>query len=214
MNSPKRPSKRTAADSWGPVATWYDDLLEKGADLSEELIVLAREHSDTAITYHVASSDHLAFASNSSYDTALIVLAIQNIEKMHETFAEVRRVLANNGRMILVVNHPAFRVPKHSSWGFDESAQTQYRRVDRYLSGAKVAIDMHPGVPGGVQTISYHRSLQDISKALCKNGFSITRLEEWISHRTSGKGPRQQAEDTARKEIPLFLMLETQKDQA
>ncbi len=70
---------------------------------------------------------------------------------------------------------------------------------------------MHPGKKTRERTISYNRSLQDISKALRKNGFAITRLEEWISHKSSEKGPRQAAEDTARKEIPLFMLLEVSK---
>lgn len=36
-------------------------------------------------------------------------------------------------------------------------------------------------------------------------------MEEWISHKKSEKGPRQSAEDTARREFSLFLMLEARK---
>jgi hypothetical protein len=53
--------------------------------------------------------------------------------------------------------------------------------------------------------------MQDFFKALSKAGFAVTKLEEWISHKKSEKGPKQAAEDTARKEIPLFLMLEVRK---
>lgn len=185
-----------------------------GADISAELIALAREKSP-GISFEVAPSHTLTFAKEASADTALIVLAIQNIHEMDATFAEARRVLAPGGRLVMVLNHPAFRVLKHSSWGYDEKEKVQYRRVDRYLSGEKVTIDMHPGMKAAgkesAKTISYHRSLQDLTKSLHKNGFAITRLEEWISHRASEKGPRQLAEDTARKEIPLFMMLETRK---
>lgn len=185
-----------------------------GADISAELIALAREKTPD-IPFEVAPSHELTFAKEASADTALIVLAIQNIEKMDATFAEARRVLTPTGRLVLVLNHPAFRVLKHSGWGYDEKEKTQYRRVDRYLSAEKVAIDMHPGHHAAgkdtAKTLSYHRSLQDLTKSLHKNGFAITRLEEWISHRASGKGPRQAAEDTARKEIPLFMMLETRR---
>ncbi|MFI5260457.1 MAG: class I SAM-dependent methyltransferase [Candidatus Paceibacteria bacterium] len=182
-----------------------------GADISAELITLAREQSAPELSFYVAPAHTLGFAKDAAYDTAIIVLAIQNIEQMDATFAEASRVLAPNGRLVLVLNHPAFRVLKHSSWGYDADTQEQYRRVDRYLSAEKVLVDMHPGQQNGEQTISYHRSLQDISKALRKNGFAIGRLEEWISHRSSEKGPRQKAEDTARKEIPLFMMLEAVK---
>ena len=182
-----------------------------GADISKELIALARKQSPREMSFYVAPAHELRFAADEVYDTALLVLAIQNIEEIDATFREVRRVLAPGGRLVLVLNHPTFRVLKHSSWGYDENADIQYRRIERYLSGEKVFIDMHPGKKDSVQTISYHRSLQDISKSLRKNGFAIARLEEWISHRVSGAGPRQKAEDTARKEIPLFMMLETVK---
>ena len=178
-----------------------------GVDIAPELIEIAQTESP-GLPYYVAPAHLLAFAKGGTYDTAIIVLALQNIENMSAVIGEARRVLSPKGRIVLVLNHPAFRVLKHSSWGYDEKEKVQYRRVDRYLSSEKVLVDMHPGEKSGVHTISYHRSLQDISKALFKYGFAITRLEEWISHRTSEKGPRADAENEARKEIPLFMMLE------
>ncbi|HEX8993733.1 MAG TPA: methyltransferase domain-containing protein, partial [Candidatus Paceibacterota bacterium] len=160
------------------------------------------------IPFHVAPAHKLPFAKDGSFDTVTIVLALQNIENMSEVLREARRVLKRGGRLVFVLNHPAFRVIRHSSWGFDEAQKVQYRRIDRYLSGEKVMVDMHPGKRDSVRTVSFHRSLQDIVKALSKNGFAIMHLEEWISHKKSGKGPRQRAEDTARKEFPLFMMIE------
>jgi hypothetical protein len=107
--------------------------------------------------------------------------------------------------------HPAFRIPKESSWGWDEEKKAQYRRIDRYLSASSSELVVHPGQKGSEVTVSYHRSLQDFSKALSKAGLVIAKMEEWISHKKSGLGPRQKAEDAARKEFPLFLMLEARK---
>ncbi len=178
-----------------------------GADISKELIAVAKKRSPK-IDFHVAPAHNLSFAAPATFDVATIVLAIQNIENIGDVFAEVKRVLKPNGRFVLVMNHPAFRIPKRTRWGWDENEKSQYRRVDGYLSAATIPIDMHPGAAKSAQTISYHRSLQDFFKALAKSGFAVTRLEEWISHKKSEKGPKQKAEDTARKEIPLFLMLE------
>jgi ubiquinone/menaquinone biosynthesis C-methylase UbiE len=138
------------------------------------------------------------------------VLALQNMEDLPRVCKEVNRVLKPGGKFVMVVNHPTFRVLKRSSWGWDASG-VQYRRIDGYLSGAKILVDMHPGSAQAVRTISYHRSLQDFFKALTGAGLLVSRLEEWISHRVSEKGPRQKAEDTARKEIPLFMMIEARK---
>jgi hypothetical protein len=79
------------------------------------------------------------------------------------------------------------------------------------MSESKIEIDMNPSRPGTAMTISLHRSLQDYFKTLTNAGFVVARLEEWLSHRESEKGPRKEAEDHARKEIPLFLFLEAQK---
>ena len=180
-----------------------------GADISKKLITLAGKQS-RGISYHVAPSTALPFADG-SFDAVVIVLALQNIADMDGTFLEAARVLTPHGRMVLVLNHPAFRVPKRSDWQYDVAAKTQFRRISRYLSGEKTAIDMHPGERKGEKTVSYHRSLQDLSKSLRKHGFATLRLEEWISHKESETGPRKEAEDIARKEIPLFLLLETAK---
>ncbi len=180
-----------------------------GSDLSKSLIAQARREVKGA-AFYVADAAKLSFAKDDSFDIVVCVLALQNIEKLQEVFKEVRRVLKKNGRLLFVLNHPAFRVLKRSSWGFDEKTKEQYRRVDGYLTPSKVKVEMHPGKDSSY-TVSFHRSLQDFMKPLLSAGLTLTRLEEWISHRTSEKGPRAEAEDRARKEIPLFLALEARK---
>lgn len=252
--APKKTFKKAERDtSWGKVADWYGEHLQKddtyhskvilpnllrmlkvkkgervldmacgegffarefakagaivtGADIAKELIAQAQAKGGE--TYFAAPANKLFFAKDGAYDAVVCVLALQNIEDLSGAFKEARRVLAKGGRFIFVLNHPAFRVLKRSSWGWDEASKTQYRRIDGYLSAAKVFVDMHPGASKATRTISYHRSLQDFFKALGGAGFAVSRLEEWVSHRASGKGPRQAAEDTARKEIPLFAALE------
>jgi ubiquinone/menaquinone biosynthesis C-methylase UbiE len=178
-----------------------------GADISPELIAKAKKAGGPVI-YKVAKANNLGFAKDKEFTAIACVLALQNIDDIKAVFKEARRTLAPGGRMVVVLNHPTFRVLKRSSWGYDEAAKVQYRRIDGYLSAAKILVDMHPGKQGGPKTVSYHRSLQDFTKALASAGFAVTRLEEWTSHRASGKGPRQAAEDAARKEIPLFMALE------
>ncbi len=178
-----------------------------GADISPELIAQARKLVPTA-SFYITSASALAFAKDGEFDLAYCILALQNIEDIAKTFAEVKRVLKPGGRFIMVLNHPTFRVIKGSSWGYDPENNAQYRRIDTYLTAGKFGIEMNPGAEKVEQTISYHRSLQDFFKPLTKAGLSVTRLEEWVSHKKSAPGPRQKAEDKARKEIPLFLMLE------
>jgi len=258
--------------SWGKVAGWYSDLLEKeegtyqkelilpnlvrlmdikkgelvldlacgqgffsrelfklgakvtGVDISKELIGLAEKigkepsfakaiagKENNKIEYKVSPADDFGFIKEKSIDKIVIVLAIQNIENVSGVFKECQRVLKPSGKLFLVLNHPAFRIPKQSSWQWDEKTNDQYRRIDQYLSESKIDIQMHPGDKPEEKTISFHRPLQYYFKLLGKNGFAVDRLEEWNSNKKSQPGPRAKAEDKIRKEIPLFLYLEAIK---
>ncbi len=202
-----------------------------GVDISPELIEIARSKSPVSKSgvpgFAVSPADHLPRVDGATFDAALISLAIQNIENLQGTFDECARVLKPDGKLFIVMNHPAFRVPKRSGWGWDDAAKSQYRRVDAYLSESKEEIVMNPGKEaaakaagsaGGVasaaakeasaKTISFHRPLQLYFKKLQKAGFAVSRLEEWNSHKESQPGPRGAEENRVRKEIPMFLCLE------
>ncbi len=181
-----------------------------GVDISKELIVLAQNQSPKEIRYFAREASDLGVFTDGYFEKISIVLSIQNIEAPHKVFKECARILKPGGKLFIVLNHPAFRVLKESSWGYDEQTKTQYRRIDRYMSESKVEIDMNPSRPGTAMTISFHRPLQYYFKTLANAGFSVARLEEWLSHRESEKGPKKDAEDRARQEIPLFMYLEAQ----
>jgi len=179
------------------------------SDLSKNLIETAKKNSKEKINFYISPAHKAQFLKDNSIDTIVVVLAIQNIENVGEVFAECKRVLKKDGRIVLILNHPAFRVPQGSDWVYENGMQS--RIVSQYLSPSKIFIDMTPGEKNPkkkIKTITFHRSLQDYVKLFSKNGFVITRLEEWISHKQSGAGPRQLAEDRARKEIPMFMCLE------
>jgi ubiquinone/menaquinone biosynthesis C-methylase UbiE len=186
-----------------------------GADIAPELIKFAKEKAGPRENYLVIPADRLAenIPAN-TFDKAVCVLALQNIENLNGTLHEVARILREGGKFFIVLNHPAFRNPKNTSWGFDDQAKIQYRRVDSYLSESSSEIDMNPGAKSESEkqkTVSFHRPLQIYTKSLVKNGFLIGRIEEWNSHKKSEFGPRQKAEDKARKEIPLFMLIEAVK---
>jgi ubiquinone/menaquinone biosynthesis C-methylase UbiE len=179
-----------------------------GADIAAELIQKAKNESPE-IPYFIANAEDLSFAKDKVFDAITCVLALQNMQDLEKVLLECARVLKKNGRLIFVLNHPAFRIPKRSSWGWDEKEKIQYRRLDGYLSMSREKIDMSPGRGSENVTWSFHRSLQDYMKALAGGNFAITKIEEWISHKKSEKGARSEAEDTARKEFPLFMAIET-----
>ena len=200
-----------------------------GYDISKELITLALEQEkkrpagEPKIQFHATPADSLPFMQNNSVDVVTIILALQNIENIHGVFAECARVLKPGGRVVMVINHPAFRIPQRSDWGWTASPkaaqskgneEVMYRRLDAYMSDDKIEIDMTPGEKDVTKkkfTVSFHRPLQSYFKVLSKSGLAVTRLEEWISHKKSQPGPRATEEDRMRKEIPLFLCLEARK---
>ena len=182
-----------------------------GSDIAPELIALANAHpSKGSTTYHASPAQALTWAKDDYFDVVMCVLALQNMEDIVAVMREVARVLKRGGRFVFVLNHPVVRIPKRSSWGFDEKTGIQYRRLDGYYVPARNKMFMHPGRDSSY-TWSFHRSLEEHCKALFKAGFVIVGLEEWLSHKVSERGPRQEAEDTARKEFPLFMMIQASK---
>lgn len=183
-----------------------------GQDISPELIEKAKRLSQELpqpIAYYVNPADDLSrLPPTAAFDIIMVVLAIQNIANPPDVFRACAKRMALGSRLVLVLNHPAFRIPKASDWGWDEKKKVQYRRIERYSSESMEKILMHPGSRPDIVTYSYHRPLQYFVKQLRRAGFVVTNLEEWVSHRQSDSGPRAMEENRARREIPLFLYLE------
>ena len=175
-------------------------------DISSQLIEIAKKLSPKEISYIVAAADALPF-KDKSFDKIVIILALQNMENVDGVLGECERILRPGGEIYVVLNHPILRVPKSSSWGWDEKNKIQYRRIDKYISETKVKIQMHPGDKPDERTTSFHRPLQYYFKLFDKHNLVVERLEEWLSHKKSQPGPRAKAEDQSRKEIPLFMFL-------
>ena len=185
-----------------------------GADISKELIDLANRNSPGSIKYFVSSAHKIGFAENNTFDKVTIILASQNMENFISVLKECSRILKPTGRLFLVLNHPAFRVPQKSDWGFDEGRNVQYRKVEHYMSEIMTKIDMNPGekdLRKKEYTVSFHRPLQSYFRDFNSSGFCVEKLEEWVSNKKSQLGLRQKAEDKARKEIPLFMCIEAIK---
>jgi ubiquinone/menaquinone biosynthesis C-methylase UbiE len=184
-----------------------------GIDQSTALIAKAKEQATAHEEYIVSDAQKLSELTLKSVDAAFTVLALENIKNIQSVFDGAYGLLKKNGRMVLVLLHPAFRIPQHSDWAYDNKKGIQYRTIEKYMSEVAISIELNPhNKPGKKEiTTTFHRPLQWYTKALKKSGFVITGIEEWISHKKSRPGPRQKAEDAARKEFPMFLALEVQK---
>ncbi|MDQ1282104.1 MAG: hypothetical protein QG630_455, partial [Patescibacteria group bacterium] len=194
-------------------------------DLGNDLIKKAKDNSLKLniknIKYFIGNAENFTNISDiknlikeekNRFDSVICILAIQNINKVDLVLKEIKKVLKENGKAIFIINHPSFRIPKFSDWYFDEKKNTQNRTVAKYMSEIKSEIDMNPGeknLKNKKYTISFHRPLQYYTKLFANNGFVISKIEEWISHKESEKGAkRKKEEDIARHEIPMFMCLE------
>ena len=179
-----------------------------GIDAAPRLIAKAKVSRRANVHFMTGDAQLLdQLVKPNSFDGATCILALQNIEDYEAVLQACASVLKPGSPLVFVINHPCFRAPRQSGWGFDELRKLQYRRVDSYLSPNQVSIQAHPGSDPGVATWSFHRPLLEYVKALADSGFAVIGLEEWISHRQSKPGPRAKAENRARLEIPLFLAI-------
>jgi ubiquinone/menaquinone biosynthesis C-methylase UbiE len=182
-----------------------------GIDAAPALIEAAKRRNQSdqlAIDYRIGDARSLGEIFDVDiFDAAVVVLAIQNIAPLSPVWEGCHRVLRHGGRLVVVMMHPCFRVPRASHWGWDEQRRVQYRAIEQYLSSSRTEIQIHPGTDRSLTTPSFHRPLQAYVNTLGSAGFAIDRVEEWTSHKTSPAGPRKAALDKSRNEIPMFLAL-------
>lgn len=177
-----------------------------GVDLSPALVKKAGQYPGRAVARYL-HRDAADIRDLGPVDAISAILCLQNMPHLAEVCASCASILRSGGRMVWVLNHPCFRIPRQTHWGYDEGRKLQYRRLDAYGSPLSIPIIMHPGQKESEQTVSFHHSLADLMQPAFSAGFRMARLEEWYSDKQSEPGPRSRAENRARREFPLFLAL-------
>lgn len=175
-----------------------------GLDASSSLIAAAKKMSPSR-TFQVTDVCKPWSLKKTDFAAAVMLLSLQNMNDPAKALLHTAEHLRPGGQLIIVLNHPFFRIPRQTSWGIDESAKLQYRRVNAYMSPLKIPIQTHPGQKKG-ETWSFHHSLASLSTMLFNAHFVIERIEEWCSDKQS-QGAHRQRENRARKEFPLFMTL-------
>ncbi|MDB6081070.1 MAG: hypothetical protein JWO53_342, partial [Chlamydiia bacterium] len=179
-----------------------------GLDISSNLIKDAKQYISPTTPHTFIVHDitkPLPLKKELQFTHATCILALQNIEEPQKVFANIRPYMQPGAKLLLVMNHPAFRIPRQSSWGFDEATKIQYRKLNAYMSPQQIPIQMNPG-KSEESTLSFHYPLSSYSLWLKENGFAIELIEEWCSDKTS-TGAAAKWENRARKEFPLFLTI-------
>lgn len=178
-----------------------------GLDTSKGLIAQARARATSDNSTFIHGDVTKPFPKGlGRFTHATCVLALQNVAEGEKVLQHVALHLVESGIFVCVLNHPAFRIPRHSSWEIDEAQNRQVRRVQGYLSPLSIPIQAHPGKAKSEVLWSYHHPLATYFQWLYRAGFVVEQLEEWTSDKLS-TGKHAVREDRARREFPLFLAL-------
>lgn len=179
-----------------------------GVDISPELIRHAKKHSESKLQhFYVGDATKKLPVKKTDFTHASIILALQNMEEPVLAIENAAKHLQQGGKLILVMNHPCFRIPRQTHWGVDEKKKLQYRRLDMYMSALKIPIQASPSQGKKSETTwSFHHPLSDYFQWLSKSGFLIQHMDEWCSNKKS-TGSKARMENKSRKEFPLFLCI-------
>ncbi len=186
-----------------------------GVDLSPRMVELAREAAAEAgladaASFEAADATAPGGLPRGPFDLVTLVLSLQNMDDPAAVLRNAARALRPGGRLLLALNHPCFRIPGATHWGFDPKERVQFRRIEAYKGERKLDIQIHPGSDPGQTRPSYHWPLETIFHALRAAGLRVLDLVEPVSDSVS-EGGRAEAENRARREIPLFLVIQAER---
>lgn len=193
----------------GPLApaVVHQGAAYTGVDSSRRLLAVGRQHHGGFARFVEGDATRLAaIIGGERFDAACFLLSLQDIDPLETAIRSAASVLGACARIVAVMTHPCFRVPRQSGWGWDDRRKLQYRRIDSYLS--RLAVPMEQGRDGRSSTRSFHRPLGAYVAALAEAGFVVDALRE-IAGEAEGTAGR--AGRTAAREIPLFLALRARR---
>lgn len=179
-----------------------------GVDISPALLDMARKYHGKHGKFYEADACKLELTKDlrgGTFDAAVFILSIQDINPLDSAVRGAAWALKAGGRVVMVMTHPAFRIPRQSGWGYDENRKLTYRRIDRYLTPLSVPMKAYPGQTG--VSISFHRPISAYINMLAAYGLMVDALHEIPSYKID----EQEAENPSEKEIPLFLSLRARK---
>jgi ubiquinone/menaquinone biosynthesis C-methylase UbiE len=179
-----------------------------GIDLSKSLIDLAiQQRKNKQHTFvHGDIRDLPKAFLEPKFDCCALILALQDIDNAEAVIKSASRVLKPNGKLMIVMNHPHFRIPRQSGWEIKEGSNWLCRWESAYMSEMTIPIQIKSST-----VYHHHRPLSYYFKCLREASFLVDDLEEWVSDKISS-GKNKKMENRARKEFPLFLYLSAIKN--
>lgn len=158
-----------------------------GVDTSGRMIDIAKGRYGKKGNFFVGNAMDLKSVSGiseGSFDAALFVFSIQDIEGLGAALKSARWTLKDDGRIVLFMLHPAFRIPRQSGWISDRKRKITSRRVDRYAS--ETVVPLKQTIDGKqITNRFFHRSLGKYFEKIGKSGMYVDRFEEVLSEDSS-----------------------------
>jgi ubiquinone/menaquinone biosynthesis C-methylase UbiE len=176
-----------------------------GVDASARMVGLAaRRHGPEGqfVVGDARTLDRNVGLARHQFDAAIFLLSIQDMDPLDRLLGATSRVLAPTARIVLVLTHPAFRVPRHSGWIFDSHRDLAARRVDAYLRPMAVPLSGGRG-RGAAPSTTFHRPLSAYINVLATLGFAIDAMSEPPDELRTGPATN--------RDIPLFLGLRARR---
>jgi SAM-dependent methyltransferase len=155
---------RVMADMGGEVV---------GLEVTSAQLTSASERGGK-VDYVQAASDSLPFAA-ASFDTVVVCLVFEHVDRLVESIAEISRVLEPGGRFCFFLNHPLLQTPG-SGWIDDHiiDPPEQYWRIGAYLVETESIEEVQPGV----HIRFVHRPLSVYVNTLSQYGLTIEAMVE------------------------------------
>ena len=145
-------------------------------DYSKELLTIARTRTpdDADITYTHANVESLDGVADQAFDMVVSSMVLMDLPDYVSALGEMRRVLKDDGRIVLVIAHPCFT--SEGIWHRDESGKKLFWRIDNYFH--ETARPQYPTLKVEGEMHYFHRTLTSYFKAFKTAGLSVDRLVE------------------------------------
>jgi len=142
-----------------------------GIDPTEALLQHARLR-DSSGTYLKAAAEQLPFADG-AFDLIISYVSLVDIENFEQAIAEMARVLAVGGRL-LVANLTSFSTARAGNgWKYGLLGRAKYFAIDRYLEPRGEWESWR-----GIKVRNWHRPLSDYMRAFLTQGLVLTHFDE------------------------------------
>jgi SAM-dependent methyltransferase len=143
-----------------------------GVDISEMMLQVAREKTDSKIQYIKLPIEDIDF-NESSYDIVMSSLAFHYIESFEEVVKKVSHCLKVSGDFVFSVEHPVFTSEGSQDFIYNEQGEILHFPVDHYFYEGERNSNFL-----GEKVIKYHRTLTTYLSGLLQRGFEIIDVVE------------------------------------